>query len=315
MNERLQRLHKLLTTMHGERALALWRVLTGCTILSQLLTALPQRHFLFGINGVYPLDLARQNAMFGLFSIFDAPIAFELLYVGTIVVAVAWTMGFLLPLSSIVLLVLWRSTFDRLPGLANGGDNLAHLLIIYACFCNIGGPEYRSWSKRWPQWMQELRAMIHNTGLVAIWIQVCIVYFIAGSAKMHGEAWRNGTALYYALSTEMYSSEFIQPLLAAPVLLTFLAYSTVVFQVGFPFLVGLNRHARQVALCIALSFHIGIAVVMGLTSFALFMIAADLTFLSNREVLKATTALRSIRARARHVFERHDNNVKHQKAT
>lgn len=298
MNEHLRRLHAAITTMHGQRALVIWRVITGCTILAQLLSALPQRHFLFGPQGVYPAELARDGGIFGLYSMVESDLGFELLFFGSIAATVVWTLGLLLPVSTLVVLVLWRSTFDRLPALGDGGDNLAHLLLIYALLTNLGGVHARRWSARLPPWAQQLRAMVHNTGLVAMWVQVCILYFIAGAAKMHGEAWRNGTALYYALGTDKYSLPgLVDPLLDAPEMLTVLAYATVVFQVGFPFMVLLNRHSRRLALVIALTFHLGIATVMGLVTFAFFMIAADLTLLTDDEVSRAWSRIRRLWAR------------------
>ena len=285
MNRALRRFAHAFTTMHGQRALVLYRVITGCTILYQFLAALPERHFLFGPQGVYPLEIARSTATFGLMSSVTSVGAFEALYFGSIVITALWTMGLLLPVSTLLVLVVWRSMLDRLPALADGGDNLTQLLLIYALLCHLGGPRRSTPRWSWPAWVGPLRAMVHNTGLLAIWAQICVVYFIAGISKLQGEAWRNGTALYYALSTEKYTlGGLVDPLLDSPFLLTGLAYATVLFQVGFPFLVLLDRRSRRIALVIALGFHFGIATVMGLTSFAVFMIAADLTLLSDTEV-------------------------------
>lgn len=315
MNAQLRRLHAWVTTMHGQRALVLWRVLTGCTILSQLLATLPQRHFLLGPNGVYPPDAARESAMFGVYSWVQTDFGFELLFFATMAATVVWTLGLLAPLSTVVVLVLWRSTIDRLPALGDGGDNLAHLLLIYALLCNLGGVKAERWCARLPQWARDIRAMLHNTGLIAMWMQVCIVYFIAGAAKLHGEAWRNGTALYYALSTEQFTLPgVVDPLLDAPALLTVLAYATIVFQVGFPFMVSLNRNARRLALLVALSFHLGIATVMGLTSFAFLMIAADLTFLTDDEVSTAAARMQRLWRRVRGGVENQQQTTRKQES-
>lgn len=293
MNALLRRFHAAFTTMHGQRALVLFRVIAGCTILSQLLAALPERYFLFGPNGVFPPDQAAGEAVFGVFSLAGSRAAFDVLYFGSIAITVVWTMGLVLPLSTLAVLVCWRSTFDRLPGLADGGDNLTQLILIYALLCNLAGPGAERFLRRAPQWVRDLRAMLHNTGLLAIWAQVCVVYFVAGTAKLQGAAWQNGTALYYALSTDKFTIDgLMDPLLDSPLLLTVLAYATVVFQVGFPFMVLLNRYSRLVALVVAMGFHVGIGTVMGLTSFAFFMIAADLTLLGDREVSGAAAVLK-----------------------
>ncbi len=296
MSAVLRRLHGLLSTMHGQQALVLYRVIAGCTILLQLLAALPERHYLFGPNGVYPPELVRETATFGLFSLASTPWTFDLIYFGAIAITVVWTLGHLLPLTTLLVLLAWRSMHDQLPGLSDGGDNLTQLVLIYALACNLGGASRDGWWSRRPAWAQQLRAMVHNTGLLAIWIQIGLVYFVAGLTKLQGEAWRNGTALYYALSTEKFTiPEVAELLFEFPVLLTLLAYVTVGFQVGFPFLVALNGRSRQAALVVAVGFHLGIATVMGLTSFGLFMIAADLTLLSDGEISRAIARFESVR--------------------
>lgn len=303
MNEHLRRLYALLTTMHGQRALVLFRIVAGCTILSELLSTLPERHYLFGPNGVYPAQAAHDAATFGLYTMVQSTWAFELLYFSTIALTVVWTLGLAMPLSTLGVLVLWRSMHDRMPMLGDGGDNLTQLVLIYALLCNLAGPGVGRWLRRMPPWVRDLRAMLHNTGLVAIWVQVCIVYFVAGTAKLHGEAWRNGTALYYALSTDQYTIDgLVDPILGSPLLLTLFAYTTVVFQIGFPFMVALNRHSRRLALFVATAFHFGIASVMGLTSFAFFMIAADLTLLTDAEVSSSAALFRRLWWRARDRF-------------
>lgn len=291
----LRRLADLATTMHGQRALEIYRVLAGCTILFQFLAAYPQRHYLFGPGGVYPQELARETAHFGLLTGVDSAFVFELVYHGSILVTLLWTLGWLLPVTTLLVLIAWRSLIDRVPGLGDGGDNLTQLLLCYALLCNLGGPTVRSWLQRAPQWLRDLRAIAHNTGLVAIWCQICVVYLIAGMSKIEGEAWRNGTALYYVLSTERFTiPEIARFVLDSPLLMTAFAYVTVFFQLAFPFAVALNRHARRVVLLLAVGFHVGIATVMGLTSFGLFMIAADLTFLSDGDAARLYATARRL---------------------
>jgi hypothetical protein len=62
-----------------------------------------------------------------------------------------------------------------------------------------------------------------------------------------------------------------------------LSYATVAFQVSFPFLVFLNRYTRNFAIACGLLFHLGIGLVMGLITFALFLIAADLALVGDAE--------------------------------
>ncbi|MEO0459948.1 MAG: HTTM domain-containing protein [Myxococcota bacterium] len=282
------------TEPQGLRALELFRMFAGCTILFQFASALPARHFLLGPNGVYPIELAQKTALFGLYGLAESRFTFDLIYFGSMGIVVIWIAGRALPWSTLAVFVVWRSMHDRLPGLADGGDNLIQLLLIYGALCDLGGVAARYG----PTWFVRARGVLHNFGLLAIWTQTCVVYLVAGTAKLQGEAWLNGTALYYALSTAEYTTPLlVGPLLESPVLLVLLAYLTMLFQIGFPFLVAAGERSRRAALVIAGSFHLGIVVVMGLTSFGLFMIAADSTFLSDREISR----LRNHLSRARSI--------------
>src|SRR5699024_8758094 len=63
------------------------------------------------------------------------------------------------------------------------------------------------------------------------------------------------------------------------------------FQCAFPFML-FNRYTRIVALIGILSFHLGIALLMGLPWFSLTMIAVDAIFIRDRSFAKLSAYLR-----------------------
>jgi hypothetical protein len=85
--------------------------------------------------------------------------------------------------------------------------------------------------------------------------------------------WQSGTALYYVLRTGEFGWPGYAELIYLNVpLMVALTYLTVAFQVSFPFLFWLNRYTRLMALAVGCMFHLGIAAMMGLITFSLFMI-------------------------------------------
>ena len=141
--------------------------------------------------------------------------------------------------------------------------------------------------------------------MLAFALQICLVYGIAGLTKVQGETWRNGTALYYALR----AGEFTWPghselIFHNGFLLTFLAYATVAFQVSFPFLLFMNARTRTLAVLAGLTFHLGIALFMGLVTFATFLIAVDLSLIGDEEYRWLFGAVDRVRARLRAALER-----------
>jgi antimicrobial peptide system SdpB family protein len=235
-----------------------------------------------------PFDefLHEGSAGFSLYRLAVTPWMFELLFHLGIVVAVLFVLGWRTRLMTVLNYVFWTSMLRRFPFLWDGGDNVLQLVLIYAMFGDLGACWSFDAARRTrhatdPEWAR-LRAIGHSATMLAIAIQISLVYGVAGLTKVQGETWRNGTALYYALR----SGEFTLPgyseiIFHNGVLLTLLAYATVAMQVSFPFMLFLNRRSRTLVVLAGLSFHLGIAVFMGLVTFALFLIAVDLSLIGD----------------------------------
>jgi hypothetical protein len=83
-----------------------------------------------------------------------------------------------------------------------------------------------------------------------------------------------------------------------------LSYTTVAVQVAFPFCVTLHAGARRVVLALAIGFHLGTAMFMGLVTFASFMIAADLLFVPAEDYERIGRVLLRIGSRVSAVYAR-----------
>lgn len=128
--------------------------------------------------------------------------------------------------------------------------------------------------------LDSLANLVHNTALVVIMAEVCLIYATAGWYKIQGSRWQDGTALYYPLKLEYFTPwPGLSDLLAASGLMVMvLTYATVIVQVAFPFTL-FNRKVKNVLLVAMIVEHAGIALILGLPFFSLAMIAADAVFL------------------------------------
>lgn len=279
---------------------SVFRIIAGLGIVYQYVINYEQRAYLFGPDAVMPFaEFARGEDGLSLYRLASTPLGFELLYHLGLVVAIAFVLGWRTRLVTALNYVFWVSLHRRYAVLWDGGDNVMHLVLVYALFADLGAHASVDAARRRGRPVDgdaaKLAAIAHNAAMLAIALQISLVYGIAGLTKVQGETWRNGTALYYALR----AGEFTLPgwsehIYRSAWLLTLLGYATVAFQVSFPFLLFMGRRTRALAVVCGLAFHVGIAFFMGLVTFATFLVAVDLTLLDDAEY----RALGEIAARA-----------------
>lgn len=157
--------------------------------------------------------------------------------------------------------------------IVDGGNNIIFLMMIYNVFLFF--PQKKEW--------QLLCGKVRSLALLTAQFQVSIMYFIAGTSKLKGELWPNGTALYYTLSNDELTLGAVKILLKIihPFFLVVPAYFILLYQVGFIFLIW-NKRIRKPLLGLGLVFHVSIALIMGLTYFGLALCCIYIIFLDPR---------------------------------
>ncbi|HLT60884.1 MAG TPA: HTTM domain-containing protein, partial [Microlunatus sp.] len=120
----------------------------------------------------------------------------------------------------------------------------------------------------------------HNLVLVSMTLHVCIVYASGALYKAGGEPWQQGYAIYNPLHVTRFGPwpELSDLLTTFAPMVTVISWSSIIIQMCFPMML-LNRISRVIGLFGILSFHIGIAILMGLPWFSLAMIAIDSIFI------------------------------------
>ncbi|GAA2963653.1 HTTM domain-containing protein [Streptomyces enissocaesilis] len=158
-------------------------------------------------------------------------------------------------------------------------------------------PQPVFWGAETEELRRRLVTVLHNGGMAMIALQVMVIYGSAAMYKIQGESWRNGTALYYSM---MYDDFSTWPELSAWVaghgaFAALMAYVTVFSQMLFPALV-FNRRLKYCILVLMLGTHIGIGVLMALPMFSAITIVGDLVFLPTTFWLAAARLVRTARA-------------------
>ncbi|TGN73921.1 hypothetical protein E5083_24355 [Streptomyces bauhiniae] len=263
------------------------RVLLGFVGLMYYVSQYQERNYLFGPDGVLPHDdFTAQLTGFSLYALSPSPLYFQAVYHLGIAVALAVTLGIGgRPGLALHWALLW-SVYQRQPGLLDGGDNLAYVvipfLLLTRCYDRFALPTGVAGrlAQRLPGRLRAVSVPFHNLGVLMVATQICMVYVVSGLYKVMGEEWQDGTALFYIMRV----AEFELPgwshlVYENDVLVVLGTYGTVAFLVYFPLGV-LVPALRPWAAAASICFHLSIGFFMGLTGFALTMIACDLVFLS-----------------------------------
>ena len=112
-----------------------------------------------------------------------------------------------------------------------------------------------------------------------IQVHLCIVYLFAGLGKLLGEAWWNGTALWGAFASYEYQTIDMTFLAHASWLVNLMTLTALAWEVSYAFLVW-PRLTRPILVLMSIPVHLGIGLCMGMMTFGLIMIYANLSFVS-----------------------------------
>ncbi len=131
-----------------------------------------------------------------------------------------------------------------------------------------------------------------NIAIRLIQLHLCIIYLFAGLAKIPGENWQAGTALWWGVANYEYQSLDATWLAGWPVLVALATHFTILWELFYCCLVW-NRFTRPIMLWTAVVVHGGIALFMGMITFGSAMLFANLAFLQPATVRRWVDPLAS----------------------
>lgn len=196
--------------------------------------------------------------------------------------------------------------------LVDGGDQVTAILALLLLPVTLAD------GRRW-HWTASPRAapggggseLLRLVALSSLWmirLQVAGIYFHAAVGKMPVPEWRNGTAVYYwftdpAFGLPEYLRPLVMPLLTTAVGVAALTWGAIMLEVTLFTGLVMERRWRAPLLVAGLLFHLGIALVHGLPSFAFAMWGALVLFLRPVDLeFGVAAAVQRMRERARGVL-------------
>lgn len=295
--------HWLTDAKRARYGIAVTRMLLGATGIGLLLANFTTRLYTFGSGYAWSGEtaepasaLAQVFVLFHFIQLNDA--AFTLGYVILFALAVAVLLGWRTRLTLPIFFVAWVSFIELNDAASDQGDNMFRIALLSLIFADSASRwsldsrrrartevdqkanfVVRVWQgeRLLPEW---LTTITHNLVLVSMTFHVCIVYASGALYKAGGAPWQQGYAIYNPLHVERFGPwpELSDLLTTWAPTVTIVSWSSIIIQMCFPMML-LNRISRVIGLLGILSFHIGIAVLMGLPWFSLAMIAIDSIFI------------------------------------
>lgn len=288
------------------------RVLLGFVGFMFYASEYSDRRYMFGPAGVLSWDVfvqqIHESDTFSLYAVSNSTVWFEVVFHLGMLAALAVTFGVGgRPVLLIHWVFLW-SIYQRQVTILDGGDNLAYvvipMLLLTRCYSRFSFSTglSRKIGSRLPEAIRATATPLHNLGVLSIAVQICLVYVTSGLYKVQGKLWQDGTALFYVMRVPEFTLPGVSEAVYNNDFLVFAGtYATVIFLVYFPLGILVPK-LRPWAAVASIGFHVSIALFMGLTGFALTMVACDLIFLSRgiSDALAWTTRFSSsLAARAR----------------
>ncbi|HEY2893201.1 MAG TPA: HTTM domain-containing protein [Pirellulales bacterium] len=210
----------------------------------------------------------------------NSPVALWCVHLLALVVFVLFTIGLFTRATGILAAIATLAYIHRVPAALFGLDQINAMLVIYLAI----GPSGAAYSL--DNWLK-LRAgkpvethplWTANLAIRLIQIHLCIIYLFAGTAKLTGPAWWDGTAMWMALGNMEYQSLDMTWLADWPRLINLMTHVTVYWEIFYCALIW-PRLTRPVMLLLAIPLHMGIAICLGMVTFGLVMLIANLAFL------------------------------------
>lgn len=258
------------------RSLGLFRILLGALLIHDWVTRWPNLEAFYTAAGVLPLDGATSTRLgefhFSLFDHLSSLIAVQAAFFAGLVCYTVLLLGYRPRLFLLLSLVFFVSVVNRNPLVRAHSDVVLVSMMLWAMFLPIG--RRFSLDALWGRdeqggtdWSQPSLAAF------VVLLQLGLIYFLTAFAK-HGEAWMNGTALYYAMHLELLTNSIGQWLGQQSLgIIKALTWGTLALEfVVLPLLLVPHRFVRRFLFVALTALQLGILSTMDIGHFPLVMI-------------------------------------------
>ena len=258
------------------QSLSLFRIAFSLYLLCDFfIAAYPFLNDLYGESGVLPVAALAADAdrpglvlVLPFIKILNLLCPLTLFAVPYSVALISFMLGYRTRLSAVLIFISNSYLYWRNPYLDSGADTLARLLLLWCLFLPMG----RYWSADAALDTQPRTRPYPILPFLALRVQISSLYLFSAFFKFAGVPWRDGTALTWALSDDVFGATPFGLLLVrhAPWLLYIVNYLVIAFQLTFPFLIYCpwrNDLTRAVALVGSVLMHTSFIIFLNIGGF------------------------------------------------
>ncbi len=221
----------------------------------------------------------------------DRPFGLWLHHGFTLLVTLAFAVGFLTRVTAPMAWFLQLMYIHRLTGALFGLDQIVTYVAMYLMLAPCGSCfSVDAWLRRrfrdrldtsgLLRWLlpERVPSIAANVATRLLQLHLCVIYLYGGLAKARGQMWWDGTAVWFALGNVEYQSIDMTWMSRYPRLFSTLTHVTLFWEIFYCALVW-PKWSRPIVLAIAVAVHGGIAMFLGMITFGLMMIVANMIFL------------------------------------
>ncbi|QDT08999.1 HTTM domain-containing protein [Stieleria marina] len=287
-------------TPRQPHVLGLLRIFTGAMLLYCHLVLASQLTSFLGDTAWINNDTAMQlhDGAFGIADAghsylwyLDSPSLLWSHQVLTILVTASFMIGLLTRITGPAAWFLQLMYIHRLTGALFGLDQIVTYTVMYLMFTPCGSTfSVDTWIRK--KFLNKISSspkldwlfpdvrpsVVANVATRLLQIHLCVIYLFGGLAKARGDSWWDGTAVWYAIGNYEYQSIDMTWLGAYPRIIAALSNITLFWEVFYCALIW-PRLTRPIVLGLAIAVHGGIALFLGMATFGLMMVAANMIFI------------------------------------
>jgi len=272
--------------------LGLIRLFTGLIVFYSMLVWSGELLTFFGEQGVlrpeYRSLLLGQPA-WSHFDWLSSPNAVWIAHGLTLVIVALFTFGCWTRVTAVLTALLVISYSNRATGALFGLDQIMAFLCLYLAIGNSGGAfSIDQWRRRRAAGKSDrdivsIGDVSTNIAIRLIQLHLCVVYLFAGLGKLQGDTWWNGQAIWYSIASYEYQTLDLTWMADWMWLVSLITLATVIWEVGYVALIW-PKLTRPLMLGMAVFTHLGIGIAMGMMTFGLVMLVANVAFVESATI-------------------------------